>query len=289
MLSPGRYAVKVGVYFVPPEGGFRNLKIAGGDEQAAVAALDLVPGNDELPTLHRLDVPFVSGPTLTGADYDLSSPSALRLYLHWRGPSPAGIVVRVNGVAVVLPELARSAAFVTGHDVPAAASLRLTVAGADGQLRTGAGAWGWPVSDVQLPAFHSGDRYVMLGDQMVLTGVDTPRRTVSPSQPVDVTLRLLSLKPLVTDNVASVRVEDADGIWRVSSDDHPAGNAFPTLKWVAGSVVYDWRRLGVPTDAKPGRASGHLTVYDAFREDILPPLDARMSDSVPLGEWAVER
>jgi hypothetical protein len=289
MLAPGRYAVKVGVYFVPAEGGFRNLKLASGDEQAAVAALDLVPGNDELPTLHPLDVPFVSGPTLTGADYDLSSPSALRLYLHWRGPSLAGTVVRVNGVAVVLPELARGTAFVSGHDLPAAASLRLTVAGADGHLRTGAGTWGWPVSDVQLPAFHAGDRYVMLGDQMVLTGVDTPRRTVSPRQPVDVTLRLLSLKPLVTDDVVSVRIEDADGTWRVSSDDHPAGNAFPTLKWVAGSVVYDWRRLEMPAGAKPGRASGHLTVYDAFREDILPPLDARMSGSVPLGEWTVER
>jgi hypothetical protein len=248
-----------------------------------------VPGNDELPTLHRLDVPFVSGPTLTGVDYDLSNPSALRLYLHWRGPSPAGIIARVNGVAVMLPELARGVAFVTGHDMPVAAPLRLTVVGADGLLRTGAGAWGWPVSDVQLPAFHSGDRYVMLGDQMALTGVETPRRTASRSQPVDVTLRLLSLKPLVTDNVASVRVQDVDGTWRVSSDDHPAGNAFPTLKWVAGSVVYDWRRLGVPTDVNAGRASGHLTVYDVFREDILPPLDARMSDSVPLGEWRVER
>ena len=149
--------------------------------------------------------------------------------------------------------------------------------------------WGWPVSEVQLPAFHSGDRYVMLGDQMMLTEVDTPRRAATPGQPVDVTLRFLSLKPLVTDNVASVRIESADGMWHVSSDDHPAGNAFPTLKWIAGSAVSDWRRLIVPTDGGPGRATGHLTVYDAFREDILPPLDARMSDSAPLGEWAVAR
>ena len=129
----------------------------------------------------------------------------------------------------------------------------------------------------------------MLGDQLVLTGVDAPRRAVLPSQPVDVTLRFLSLKPLVWDNVASVRIEGADGVWRVSSDDHPAGNAFPTLKWIAGSVVSDWRRLVIPAEVPPGLASGHLTVYDAFREDILPPLDARMGDSVPLGEWVVKR
>jgi hypothetical protein len=93
----------------------------------------------------------------------------------------------------------------------------------------------------------------------------------------------------VTDNVVSVRIEGADGAWRISSDDHPAGNAFPTLKWIAGSVVSDRRQLTLPADAQPGLALGHLTVYDAFREDILSPLDARMGDSVPLGEWTVKR
>ncbi len=288
-LAPGRYAIKVGVYYVPPEGGFRNLKAGSGEEQASVATLDLMPGNDELPTLHRLYVPFGGGLTLTGADYDLSNPAALRVYLHWQGSSPAGSVAHVNGVAVALPELERGVRFVSGHDVPVTASLQLTVVGEDGHPRTGAGAWGWPVSSVQLPAFHSRDRYVMLGDQIALTGVDTLRRAVLPSQPVDVTMRFLSLKPLVWDNVASVRIEDADGGWRVSSDDHPADNAFPTLKWIAGSAISDWRRLVIPADTPPGLASGHLTVYDAFREDVLPPLDARMGDSVPLGEWAVRR
>jgi hypothetical protein len=288
-LAPGRYAIKVGVYYVPPEGGFRNLKTGSGEEQVSVATLDLTPGNDELPTLHRLYVPFDGGLTLTGADYDLSNPAALRVYLHWLGPSPAGSVARVNGVAVALPELERGVRFVSGYDVPVTASLRLTVVGEDGPLRTGAGAWGWPVSSVQLPVFHAGDRYVVLGDQMALTGVDTLRRAVLASQPVDVTMRFISLKPLVWDNVASVRIEGADGVWRVSSDDHPADNAFPTLKWIAGSVISDWRRLVIPADTPPGFASGHLTVYDAFREDVLPPLDARMGDSVPLGEWAVRR
>jgi hypothetical protein len=129
----------------------------------------------------------------------------------------------------------------------------------------------------------------MLGDQMALTSVDTLRRVLLPGQPVDVTMRFLSLKPLVWDNVASVRIEGVDGVWRVSSDDHPADNAFPTLKWIAGSVIADWRRLAIPADIPTGLASGHLTVYDAFREDVLPPLDARMSDSVPLGEWQVKR
>jgi len=280
-LAPGRYAIQVGVYFVPPEGGFRNLTTVDGAQLATVATLELGLDDAALPTLHPLDVPFAGGPTLTGADYDLSNPSSLRVYLHWRGPSPAGVVARIGDAVVTLPALPRGAMFVTSLDVPVTSPLRLSVSGA-------AGAWGWPMDNLQLPPFRSSDRYVILSDQMLLTGVESPRR-LTPGRPIDVTLRFLSLKPLATDNVVSVRIEGADGAWRVSSDDRPAGNAFPTLKWIAGSRVDDWRRLIVPASAAPGRASGHLTVYDALREDALPPLDARMGDSIPLGEWDVER
>jgi hypothetical protein len=248
---------------------------------ATVATLDLVPSDEPLPTRHPLDVPFDGGPTLTGVDYDWTNPSLLRVYLHWRGPGPAGAVARIGDVTVTLPELPQGASFITGLDVPLAMPLRLSMA------RAAAGAWGWPVAKVPLPSFRLDDRYVLLSDQMALIGVESPRREIAPGQPVDVTLRFLSFKPLVTNHVVSVRIEGQDDAWRVASDDHPAGNAFPTLKWIAGSVVDDWRRLSVPADAKPGRASGHLTVYDELREDVLPPLDARMGDSVPLGEWDV--
>jgi hypothetical protein len=276
------------VYYVPPEGCCRNLTTRDGAQLATLTTLELSPGYEALPTLHPLDVPFAGGPTLTGVDYDLSRPSSLRVYLHWRGPSPSGVVAHVGGAAATLPTLPRGAVYVTGHDVPTDTPLLLDVTGQDGLARTGAAVWGWPVDGLQLPSFNSSDRYVLLSDQMLLTAVESPRRNVRPGQMVDVTLRFVSLRPLVSDNVVSIRIEGAEGAWRVSSDDRPAGNAFPTLKWIAGSSVDDRRQLAVPAGAMPGRASGHLTVYDAFREDVLPPLDARMGDSVPLGEWNVE-
>ncbi len=279
-LPPGRYAVVVGVYYVPPEGGFRNLRTADG-EWATVATFDLAPGGKALPTLHPLDVPFANGPTLTGVDYDLSNPSSLRVYLHWRGPGAAGAAARIGDGVTRLPELTRGAMFVTGHDIPVATPLQVNVTRADDRRLTGAGAWGWPISSAQLPGFHSTDRYVLLGDQMALIGVESPRRTVAPSQSIDVILRFLSLKPLVTGDVVSVRIEGERSAWRISSDDHPAANAIPTLKWIAGSVVEDRRRLKLPDDARPGRVSGYLRVYDEFREDVLPP------DDVFLGEWNV--
>jgi hypothetical protein len=280
-LPPGQYAVVVGVYFVPPEGGFHNLRTAEG-EWATVATFDLAPSNEPLPTLHPLDVPFAGGPTLAGVDYDWSNPSSLRVFLHWRGPNLAGIVARIDDAAAPLPELARGATFVTGHDIPLASPLQMNLTRADGRRLTGAGAWGWPISSVQLSGFHSTDRYVLLGDQMALIGVESPRRTVSPDQPIDVTLRFLSLKPLVTGHKVSVRIE-GENLRRISSDDHPAANAIPTLKWIAGSVVEDRRRFKLPDDAKPGRVSGYMRVYDEFREDVLPP------DDVFLGEWNVVR
>jgi hypothetical protein len=116
---------------------------------------------------------------------------------------------------------------------------------------------------------------------MALIGVESPRRTVAPGQSIDMTLRFLSLKPLVMGDVVSVRIEGENFSQRISSDDHPAANAIPTLKWIAGSVVEDRRRLKLPDDARPGRVSGYLRVYDEFREDVLPP------DDVFLGEWNV--
>lgn len=285
-LLPGQYAIQLGVYNVPPEGCCRNLTTADGAQLATVTRFELAPADEALPTLHPLEVPFVDGPTLTGVDYD-SSGRRLRVYLHWRGPSLHGMTATVLTATSPLPVLPSGATFITSHDIdflspPLYMRLADLETGAGGRI--GAGVWGWPVEYVRLP--DPGDeRYVMLSDQMLLTGVESPRRQVMPGQSVDVTLQFLSLKPLVTDNVVSVRIEGAD--WRVSSDDRPAGNAFPTLKWIAQSLVSDRRRLAVPADATSGRASGHLTVYDAFREDVLPPLDARMGDSVPLGEWDV--
>ena len=296
-LAPGKYAVQVGVYFVPPGGGFRHLLTEEGDQMATVATFDLTPSTDSLPTLHPLDVPFVGGPTLTGIDYDRSNPTTMRVYCHWRGPSPAGLTVVIGGVPVKLPEMPIGATFVTGHEVLVEPSMRQNVLGivwilnsdSPFDMRVGAGAWGRPIQEVYLPQFYPTDRYVPLSDQMLLIGVDTPGRQVSPGQAVDVTLRYLSRRPLVANYVASVRMDGPDGAWRVASDDHPAGNAFPTLKWIAGSVVSDWRRLVVPMDAKVGRATGHLKVYDEIREEILPPLDARMGDDIPLDEWNVKR
>jgi len=280
-LAPGHYTVQVGAYFVPPGGGFQHLMTSSGEQMATVAALDLAPSNEPLPTLHPLDVSFASGPILTGVDYDTSTPSSLRVYLHWRGPGPAGDIARVGAAVVTLPALSDGATLVTGIDVPLNTPLRLTTA------RVGSGAWAWPVDHVSLPD-PRGERYVMLSDQMMLVGVESPRRQVAPGQPVDVTLRYLSLKPLVINYVASVRMDGPGETWRVASDDHPAGNAFPTLKWIAGSTVEDGRRLVVPADAQPGRATGYLKVYDEVREEVLPPLDARMGDDIPLGEWNIK-
>jgi len=280
-LPPGPYSVVVGVYYAPPEGCCRNLKTSDGTELATVATLDLVLADKPLPTLHPLDVSFAGGPTLTGVDYDWSNSASLQVYLHWRGPSAAGIATRIGDAAVTLPELNSGVMFVTAYSVPPTVPLQLNLTSGEGNQLIASSAWGWPVSSVPLSNPRSSDRYVLLSDQMALIGVESPRRTVAPGQPIDVMLRFLSLKPLVTGNKVSVRIEGED--LRISSDDHPAANAIPTLKWIAGSVVEDRRRFKLPDDARPGRVSGYMRVYDEFREDVLPP------DDVFLGEWNLVR
>jgi hypothetical protein len=281
-LPPGRYAVVVGVYFVPPEGGFHNLRTAEG-EWATIATFDLVSSHEPLPTLHPLDVPFAGGPTLTGVDYDWSNPSSLRVYLHWRGPS-SPVIVEVGTSRVSLPVLPHGTTFVTSHDVQLLSpplNLHLVDPLTNNQTRVGASVWGRPMDWVSLPDPRWGNRYVLLSDQMALIGVESPRRTVAPGQSIDVSLRFLSLKPLVTGDVVNVRIVGED--LHISSDDRPAANAIPTLKWIAGSIVEDRRQFKLPDDARPGRVSGYMRVYDEFREDVLPP------DDVFLEEWAVTR
>ncbi len=65
----------------------------------------------------------------------------------------------------------------------------------------------------------------------------------------------------------------------------------PTLKWVAGSLVYDRHRLAAPPEAGPGPARLEMAVYDHFTERVLPILDPRLAlwgPTVALSEVQLE-
>ena len=95
---------------------------------------------------------------------------------------------------------------------------------------------------------------------------------------------------MLRDLATSVRLVgyEADGFhWAWAHLDEafgvPAMGGIPTLKWIAGSQVYDPHRLTVAETAVTGQTTGILlTLYDTFTNQPLPLLDERFT---PATAW----
>ena len=294
-LAPGDYRLAVEVYSAS-EGGFETWQLQDGAARLDLTTLSLHSATTSLPSLHPLSVPFDGGPTLVGVDYDRTVPTALRLYLHWRGPTQGGEQVRVTSAGVSdgtatarLPLLSTGAYHTVVLDLPGEAQgqLRLALTGADGQHKPAAGPWGWSLRELRLPDPTPAARFVPLGDAMALVGATLDGEAgVVPGTSLTLRLDFLALKPLVDDYGVSVRLLDGAGGLRDMHDLQPALGAIPTLKWIRGSRVTDPHPLQVPDDLDGGTVKATLVVYERFRGSLLLPLDGRMR-AVPLGEWRV--
>jgi hypothetical protein len=296
---PGRYYVTLGAYTVS-EGGFENLAADDGETDVTLMELELVPRgcNPQSPpfTLHRQAVPFASGPTLVGVDYDRSVADVLRVYLHWRGSIGEGWRARVRGADGV--EASGSLAPApAGMDQTVVVDLQGRVEGpvwlalvdapVDEQDERGlaAGPWGWPVEEIRLPAPAPDARFVPLGDEMVMVGAQA--RTAEPGETMAVDVTLVALRPLTSDDATSVRLTDGDGRWLATHDYQPALGAVPTLKWIRGSRVVDRHLLPLPEDFTGGEVRATLVAYERFRMTPLPPMDGRFGGETPLGTWTL--
>jgi hypothetical protein len=107
---------------------------------------------------------------------------------------------------------------------------------------------------------------------------------VRPGDEVKVNLNLTAARPLLRDTVVSVQLT-GNG-WRVTDDFVPALGAIPTLKWIAGSQVFDPHTLKVPENAAPGPAQLSVILYDNFTQEPLALLDAELikqGQAIPIG------
>jgi hypothetical protein len=295
-IAPGDYELKLGVYSSSEEGfetwslqPREGLPLNSGDS-VDLATLSVRPDETRPVTLHALDAPFKDGPTVVGVDYDRTIPGTLRLYLHWQGPARGGEQVTVGGSTRQLPALPAGVYHTMVFDLPGETMgrLPLTLSAADGQAQSVAGPWGWPLQEVHLPAPSPSARFVPLADEMALIDVSPAAGEVfAPGDELLIRLTFLALKPLVSDDSISVRLLDDEGKWRYLHDLQPGLGAIPTLKWIRGSRVVDPHPIPVPLDMDGDVMEAVLVVYERFRENTLPPMDARM-DGVPLGEWGLQ-
>ncbi|MDY7042107.1 MAG: hypothetical protein SVX38_14715, partial [Chloroflexota bacterium] len=295
--TPGSYRLIAGAYIPLTEGGWQRLTLDDGSETVLLGRVQVAPGIASPLTVHPLHRPTVGGPTLVGVDYDATMLGQRRVYLHWRQPvysrEPCQAVVYAGfdeAARLPLPDVPAGASFTVACDLPAeVTSLRLTVQTLAGEPRGWVGPWSWSLHGrLILPSPPAESRYVPLGAEMVLIGVDVPPDPWPAGSTQRVAVRWLGARPLLRDYDVSVSLAG------VQHDSVPALGAMPTLKWLGGSRVTDAHFLPVPDDAAPGTAMLRLTVYDAFTLRPLTPLDERVTrlglgGAVPLGEVTIDR
>jgi hypothetical protein len=287
-LPPGRYQLLLGAYAVT-EAGFESLAADTGETSSALGWLEVAAAARPPFTLHRREIPFAGGPTLSGVDYDRSVPDALRIVLHWRGPAEGGESVRVwtgDGAEATasLPPIAAGAHQTVAVHLPEPADgpLQLALADTSARGRAAAGPWGWTVQEIRLPTPAPDARFVALGDAMAVIGASARPASAGDTMVVDVTL--VALRPLTADASTSVRLMGDDGRWLAAHDIQPALGAVPTLKWIRGSRVIDRHLLPIPEDFTGASVYATIVAYERFRLTPLLPMDGRF-DAVPLGTW----
>ncbi len=284
-LRPGRYQLRLGAYTVS-EAGFEPLPTAEGEPFVLLTELEVGPASRLPFTLHPQHIPYAGGPTLVGVDYDRTAPETLRVYLRWRGPTEDGTLRlrAVGGEAATadLPALPQGAYQTVAVDLPGTARgfLFFSLADGAGQVRVAAGPWGWPMRWVFL-AIPPGDvRFVPLGGEMAVVGVQFSPATPGTVMTVDV--HLVGLRALTDDIATSVRLTDEAGRYLGAHDCQPALSMVPTLKWIGGSRVRDRHLIPIPADWAGRAVRATLVAYERFRMAPLLPLDDRRWEAVPL-------
>jgi len=237
-----------------------------GQGRVAVATLGIDPG--DLP-------PFTGSPvrwelakrgsnlTIYGFDWDSTFWPESRLYIHWQRDG------QFWTEAVDLP---------SNSPVP---------------IFDITGPWGHAIA---APFGRPGpeDRYIPLADGIVWTGPSfaSQLESIAVGRPTMIVARFAASRPVSRDYVVSLalagqRAGSETPVWQINDDGVPATGAIPTLKWVAGSRVTDYRSPTVPAAAIEGDiASATLRLYDSMTLRTVPVIDERIFErylGLPIG------
>ncbi|NDJ51486.1 MAG: DUF2723 domain-containing protein [Chloroflexi bacterium] len=259
---PERYQITVGLYQVEGDGQITSAQGPLGQPRHLLSEPEADLSPLPAPTANPRQLVFANGARLRGYDWEGD-----QLILHGQHPNGRYQSLRGN----------REQVLATFQDLISGDSVRL-------------GPWGIRLSpDFHIPGPDPGDRYVSLGQDMLLTAVTfEPTGPLQPGDNLTVDLTLRSTRPLLADRVIKVDLIGPGYAWRSQSDHIPATGAIPTLKWLSGTTVHDRHRLSIPTDAPLDSVHLELLVYDHFTNLRLPLLDPELAAQgivVRLHEW----
>ena len=194
--------------------------------------------------------------TLIGYDWDTTFATDPRLYLHWQVDE--GYITETPPVGA------------TGYP-----------------LTTWAGPWGIPVT-TELAVEQT--NYVPFAGGMVWLGpLWQPANEARPGEQVHLAGRWGSSRPNYRDFGVAMRLvgyEAGGDRWAWSDLDNrfgiPGMGAIPTLKWVAGSRVYDTHRLTISPEGVPNQRIGVIVgLYNTMTNETVSVLDERLGAATP--------
>jgi hypothetical protein len=283
--APGDYTLVIGAY--TSDG---RLVTGDGSDTVQLDTIRVRPSTTRPVSEHPRFLRFAGGPTLIGVDYEVGRKGQPRTYLHWAGPGEVARLQLTSMDDAVLttgrvPALERGQYATIALDRPGIPA-RLIVLGEDGSRR-----WSFLFRRaIRLPSRRSDERYVPLGDGMVLVGFDEPETGLGPGSESTLSLHLCGQRALERDYIVSAALTgvnpDGTWAWRAADDSVPALGAIPTLKWIQGSAIVDPHRMTIPVDGSDVPVVGSFSVYDHFTQRLLPPLDERIDPVVELGTWS---
>ncbi len=281
-IPPGRYRLLAGAYRSSAEG---PVPLTGENNQARTAIGSIQVHAAGLPpvTAHAMHTPAGSSLLLLGFDYDLSVAGRARLYLHWQVGQPItdalqfAIHTADDRTLVEASFAAVEAGFITSaYDLPdfeTVNGLWITLATPEGPLWT-RGAWNFPLEPgISLPGPAPGDRFIMLGDVVVVDVKILPGSEAGESVDVSVTMR--STTSLTQDMSYQLSLGSTS-----QSNGTPLGGTIPTLKWGWNSVITDTMSVAWPPDVTD-LSTLTLTYYDAFTSEPWPVFDPVLAQDSP--------
>ena len=116
--------------------------------------------------------------------------------------------------------------------------------------------------------------YFNLDDRVALVGYSLDRRSATPGDSLQLSLRWQALRSMDRDYTVFTHLIGPQQDIRAQSDSQPQGGNSPTSRWQPGELVTDTHRLVVREDSPPGVYQVEVGMYLASTGDRLRVFDA---------------
>ena len=133
---------------------------------------------------------------------------------------------------------------------------------------------------------------IRLGDSIRLAGFRSNQSTLSPGDPLLLTLYWRAIGPMQKSYTVFMHLQNREGELIAQMDGLPAMAERPTTTWQAGDLIEDPREISIPTRTSSGRYLLSTGMYDPTSMDRLIAFDAAgerlPNDRIPLATIHVE-